>query len=644
MKKILSLLMLILVLPVIVNAGEIDYRYEHVESYGGEGDEIVTSSLILENEDFILTGSTSSKEFVDKTVNGTTDAFLIEFDYKGRYNWSKLYGGSGEDIFYKVKPTKDGGFVAVGTTTSRDLTAQEFLTRTEASNEGNKNAILVKYDKQGNVEWTSIWGGRQDDIFYDVIENSVDEFIAVGYTTSEDYRENMTPIGGSGTRDEDAAIVEFGPDGTLLQAYVYTERGEQYFKTIFESSDGEYVVTGSTDSKISSIGSVDLIDPIIFKFNKRFDTSWEKSLIGGLEEYFEEAKELDNGEYTIIGSTKSPNIDNISINGGYDAILVTYNENGEINYTASAGSYQDDYAYQFIKGFDNRIYAVGKGAPHHSYNATNSDMNAIFIAYHNYGGEADILNFGGTGEDEWRHISQYGQEEFVVAGTSTSNNIKGIYNKGGSDLIVGRLYIEGSAKSYYDLETKTDGNGEITTDRIYNEVEFKVIPKTGYKINTLTAIANGVEQKVQMQQDGSYYIELKADTELKATFLKDFNITLNETKNGKATAEQYEAGKGRVNAVPNEGYEVDTIVIKDTTGKEVVYEEKDGYYFFDVNDDLVITVTFKELPKEVVKGDEEEKEEENPKTADAFIYYACAVVCSLFGIWSVEQYRKTVKE
>ena len=106
------------------------------------------------------------------------------------------------------------------------------------------------------------------------------------------------------------------------------------------------------------------------------------------------------------------------------------------------------------------------------------------------------------------------------------------------------------------------------------------------------------------------------------------NVT---TENGMSTAVQ-QGSKGIITPTPNEGYEVDTIIIKDKNGEVIdleVTKLEDGTYSFDLFTDVSVEVTFKEKI-------------ENPKTGifDVMTILIIGLLISLLGVTVVKVYNE----
>lgn len=86
--------------------------------------------------------------------------------------WATKIDGNGEEEFLSVKQTSDGGYIAVGYTTSTDIPG--------LTNKGSADCLIAKFDSNGNEKWKKTVGGSKYDWYNDVIEITNGTYIAVG--------------------------------------------------------------------------------------------------------------------------------------------------------------------------------------------------------------------------------------------------------------------------------------------------------------------------------------------------------------------------------------------------------------------------------------------------------------------------------
>ena len=117
----------------------------------------------------------------DTTANEDEGIALLSSESKGEANvsWKSQIKGEYWNKINKIIATSDGGAVAVG------WIYRESTNPTITTN-GNKDALIIKYGKDGKIEWFKNYGGSEDDEFTDVVQAEDGNFIGRGTTESTD--------------------------------------------------------------------------------------------------------------------------------------------------------------------------------------------------------------------------------------------------------------------------------------------------------------------------------------------------------------------------------------------------------------------------------------------------------------------------
>jgi len=132
------------------------------KNYGDSGGEIANDIVLTPDKtSYVLTGVYSNPS------TGKMDVLLIKIDTSGNIIWNKKIGGPEDDLGSSIDATTDGGFIVSGYTASYG--------------NGGRDAMLIKLDASGNIQWLKTFGTSHNDSFSDVIRTSNDEFIATGY-------------------------------------------------------------------------------------------------------------------------------------------------------------------------------------------------------------------------------------------------------------------------------------------------------------------------------------------------------------------------------------------------------------------------------------------------------------------------------
>lgn len=131
--------------------------------YGGEGNQGAWS-ISPASDGYIVAGY--------YRPNGSTNAdmYIIRINDDGDTLWSKRIGGESYEDAYDIQEALDGGFIIVG--------------RTLSFGNGGADSYLVKIDSLGIVQWTSTYGGAQNEFAVSVQLTADGGYIIAGDTWS----------------------------------------------------------------------------------------------------------------------------------------------------------------------------------------------------------------------------------------------------------------------------------------------------------------------------------------------------------------------------------------------------------------------------------------------------------------------------
>jgi hypothetical protein len=191
------------------------------KTYGGTKDDVGLSVEQTSDGGYIIAGSTKGP-----------DVYLVKTDASGNLLWQKTYGGGGYDIGYSVKQTSDGGYIIAGMTSSFGV--------------GGVDVYLVKTDASGNLLWQKTYGGGGYDIGNSVQQTSDDGYVIAGSISF-------------GAGDLDVYLLKTDSSGKQLWQRNYGGAGYDIGNSVQQTSDGGYIIAGSTSSFGSAIRYVYLV-------------------------------------------------------------------------------------------------------------------------------------------------------------------------------------------------------------------------------------------------------------------------------------------------------------------------------------------------------------------------------------------------
>jgi hypothetical protein len=177
----------------------------------------------------------------------SSDMYIVKLNAAGTYQWSKTYGGSGDDIARSIIQTTDGGLAAAGYTNS--------------FGSGGNDFYIVKIDSIGTLQWCrTIWGTNYgSDVVFSIIQTTDGGFALAGETQS------------SGAGSYDMYIAKLSAGGSLLWVRTVGGSSEDHACSIIQTNDGGYTVGGYTTSfGVSDFYTVKLDGNGTFQWSKTY--------------------------------------------------------------------------------------------------------------------------------------------------------------------------------------------------------------------------------------------------------------------------------------------------------------------------------------------------------------------------------------
>lgn len=229
---------------------------------------------------------------------------------------------------YNAQQTNDGGYILSGYT----------LNTIPSS---NYDLYIIKVASDGTQTWANNYGGTDDDGLGDsYIKQTTDG----GYIVSSS-RYDPATLG------NDVYLVKLASDGTLSWSKTYGGTGDDLGGDIQQTSDGGYIITGST----KSFGAGDY-DVYLIKTANDGTISWTKTYGGANIDIGKSVQKTTDGGYTIGGWTISFG------QGNLDYYLIKTSSDGTLSWSKTYGGANSDYAYSVIQTSDGGYALAGTTA------------------------------------------------------------------------------------------------------------------------------------------------------------------------------------------------------------------------------------------------------------------------------------------
>ncbi len=266
-----------------------------VKNFGGKMTDGFNSVSVCNDGSIVaagLSGSTDGNAAALGLAAGTTAAAVVKFNSNGDIVFAKAVGSTG-DSFNAVDVDNAGNIYAVG----------NFSSGAGIENYGKSDAVIAKLSSSGNLEWTQHYGGSRIDNFTGIITLG-DGCIVVGRSQSTDH--SLEALGNQG--DYDAIIVKYNPNGTIVWENAFRGYYAEGFTDITSAKDGTIVVCGysaSGNRDLKTVGNKGGTDGIIVTYNAMGKVSSVQGYGGGRDDKFECVCVLNSGEFVACGTTLS---------------------------------------------------------------------------------------------------------------------------------------------------------------------------------------------------------------------------------------------------------------------------------------------------------------------------------------------------
>lgn len=207
-------------------------KIEWQKSFGGRYDDIVSSVIQTKDGGFIAAGSTASPDGDVTGGHGGRDVWIVKMNYSRVIEWQKTYGGSYSEGASAIRQTTDGGYIVAG--------ASDSLNGDVTGNHGSYDCWILKLSATGVIEWQKSFGGSLSDGANDIQQTIDGGYIFVGGTQS-----NNGDID-SNHGDEDFWVVKLSSSGVI--EWQKTLGGTEYdgAYSVVQTADGGFVVAGET--------------------------------------------------------------------------------------------------------------------------------------------------------------------------------------------------------------------------------------------------------------------------------------------------------------------------------------------------------------------------------------------------------------
>jgi hypothetical protein len=411
--------------------GEITF----IKTLGGSNNDSAQSVVATTDGGYAILGFTQSNDgdITDKQ-NTSFDYWVIKYDEQDQLQWQKTLGGSLDDRGRDIIQTQDGGYAILGYSFSSDNDV--------TNNTGLQDYWLIKLDANGNIIWQKSYGFQGADSGMSLIETNDQGYLITGVL-------DVTASGGEGNTSRNTNRHAGGDYWALKLDINGTVEWSRYFggnftdtpEAVIQTNDYGFIIVGGSDSEDTDISNnKGTYDFWVIKISALGDLIWEKSF-GGSQ--IDEARGIVNsgdGNYIIVGDTRSSDNDVSTLKGAADLWLIKITPNGELLWEKTIGGSSFDVARSIVSAQDNGFLISGSSRSNDIDVKENKGQNDAWVLKIDNNGE--LLwetTVGGSNIDFAYGIAELNDRSIIAVGDSVSNDGDIIENKGFTDVLIVKI-------------------------------------------------------------------------------------------------------------------------------------------------------------------------------------------------------------
>lgn len=306
------------------------------------------------------------------------------------------------------------------------------------SKESFDNFSFNNQSFNGELKWIKKFGGSSDDKASDIIETSDGNIAIIGSSSSLD-----GSIVDKNTNEFDFWFLKISQDGEVLLNKTYGGNGDDRGQSIIEMSDGGFLLVGySKSSDGDATKNMGFHDNWIIRINSEGIILWEKSIGYSGHDHANSIIKTKDGGFFITGF-----LDVSASNGkGNYGKGINYrhgvgefwghklNSDGEIIWSRFFGGTNNDRSYDVVETNNEEFIIVG------STESNDIDISNNFGSYDYWvikvDSQGDLLwerTYGGSGIDVAKSISVLPNKNFLILGNSFSDDFQITNSRGESD-------------------------------------------------------------------------------------------------------------------------------------------------------------------------------------------------------------------
>ena len=291
-------------------------------------------------------GSTKPVTIDNHSLVGGSDAFLVKYDGSSNKLWSRFFSTNNGESFNGVAADNSGNIYTAGATGG---------SLDDQINFGNSDALLVKYDSDGNRIWTRIFGTANSENLLGGV--AVDPASGAVYAAGQFYNSFDGQVNAG---DCDVAVVKYDSSGNRIWTRLLGSSVCDTVRAITADSSGNVYVAGNSSGSLDGQPLVGSHDAFVAKYDSGGNKIWVRMLGSSTVEIgtsvtVDSAGSVYLAGYTYGGAALPGQVPL----GSDDAFLTKYDSTGNRLWVKQFGTGASDVLWRATVDSSGNIFTVG---------------------------------------------------------------------------------------------------------------------------------------------------------------------------------------------------------------------------------------------------------------------------------------------
>lgn len=306
---------------------------------------------------------------------------------------------------------------------------------TEAAPAGLRG-LLARFDADGNLLWSASLGDDDTQIRSVHVDLNGDVLVAGS---------SFGPLFGvTGAVRRNAFVAKFSADGALRWGKLLSEAGSGSAGGVSSDAEGNVVVAGYHFSGLDGNAAFGGADIVVVKFDTDGNRLWTRQLGTSADDLASTVAVDANGR--IYAGGRSAGVMAGSANAGLlDAVLVHLDTDGSTRWIRQFGSVADDFIWSVAIDAGGRAVVAGWAGAALPGQSPQGGIDAFTGVYATDGALAWLQQWG-TAADDYAYGAALGAGGDVISAGYTSGALDGLANLGESDIVVVKHAVDGAPR------------------------------------------------------------------------------------------------------------------------------------------------------------------------------------------------------